>query len=193
MRYTERHGGVAVIKDKSKHKDAMEKLAKVEDMEEKNMDMDKLTTTEMMEHICDHLCKHPCNAKDQEELEDICAECKMGKYVCDILNTYNRQMQQTMSDYISKNALIEQLIEWANRNEMMGYLTSLDIVRECIGVVENQATVNEKEIIRKAFKRVVERLQEEQKGYICDEDDYCEGAYNAYRDVIQVVKGRGWD
>lgn len=34
MRYTERHGGVAVIKDKSKHKEAMEKLAKVEDVEE---------------------------------------------------------------------------------------------------------------------------------------------------------------
>ena len=34
MRYTERHGGVAVIKDKSKHKEAMEKLAKVEDAEE---------------------------------------------------------------------------------------------------------------------------------------------------------------
>ena len=34
MRYTERHGGVAVIKDKSKHKEAMEKLAKVEDEEE---------------------------------------------------------------------------------------------------------------------------------------------------------------
>ena len=34
MRYTERHGGVAVIKDKSKHKEAMEKLAKLEDAEE---------------------------------------------------------------------------------------------------------------------------------------------------------------
>lgn len=34
MKYTERHGGVAVIKDKSKHKEAMEKLAKVEDKED---------------------------------------------------------------------------------------------------------------------------------------------------------------
>ena len=34
MRYTEYHGGVAVIKDKNKHKEAMEKLAKVEDAEE---------------------------------------------------------------------------------------------------------------------------------------------------------------
>lgn len=52
-------------------------------------DMDKLAA-EMMEHICDNLCKHPCNANDQEELEDICAECKMGKFVCDILNAHNR-------------------------------------------------------------------------------------------------------
>lgn len=56
-------------------------------------DMDKLTT-EMMEHICDNLCKHPSQAKDQDELDWICADCKMGKFVCDILNTYNRQMQQ---------------------------------------------------------------------------------------------------
>lgn len=33
MRYTERHGGVAVIKDKSKHKEAMEKLAQFEEAE----------------------------------------------------------------------------------------------------------------------------------------------------------------
>lgn len=57
-------------------------------------DMDKLTT-EMMEHICDNLCKHP-NRVDitQEELDEVCDECKMGKFVCDILNTYNHQMQQ---------------------------------------------------------------------------------------------------
>jgi len=51
--------------------------------------MDK-TTTEMMEHICDNLCRHPEKATDQDALEDICAECKMGKYVCDILNQYNQ-------------------------------------------------------------------------------------------------------
>lgn len=56
-------------------------------------DMDKITT-EMMEHICDNLCKHPGNAKDQEELDNTCAECKMGKFVCDILNMYNHQTKQ---------------------------------------------------------------------------------------------------
>lgn len=52
-------------------------------------DMDKLTT-EMVEHICDNLCRHPRARQTQDELDDICAECKMGKFVCDILNTYNR-------------------------------------------------------------------------------------------------------
>lgn len=52
-------------------------------------DMDKLTTA-MMEHICDNLCMNPIRVgQTQDELEDICAECKMGKFICDILNTYN--------------------------------------------------------------------------------------------------------
>ena len=37
MRYTERHGDVAVIKDKSKHKEAMEKLAEYEDLEDQGL------------------------------------------------------------------------------------------------------------------------------------------------------------
>lgn len=46
-------------------------------------------TTEMMEHICDNLCKHPDHLSG-EALEDKCAECKMGRFVCDILNQYNK-------------------------------------------------------------------------------------------------------
>ena len=46
-------------------------------------------TTEMMEHICDNLCKHP-DQLSGERLEDKCAECKMGRFVCDILNQYNK-------------------------------------------------------------------------------------------------------
>lgn len=45
-------------------------------------------TTEMMEHICDNLCKYP-ERLSGEELEDKCAECKMGRFVCDILKLYN--------------------------------------------------------------------------------------------------------
>lgn len=92
MRYTEYHADKAVIKDKAFLPDAMEKLAKVEDLEEKNTDIDQITT-EMMEHICDNICKHPGNAKDQDELDWICADCKMGKFVCDILNAYNHYIR----------------------------------------------------------------------------------------------------
>ena len=90
MRFTEYHAGKAVIRDKSLLPEAMAKLAKVEELEEKNTDIDKITT-EVMEHICDNLCMHPIRVgQTQEELEDICTECRMGKFVCDILNTYNR-------------------------------------------------------------------------------------------------------
>ncbi|MFA9376250.1 MAG: hypothetical protein ACERKZ_05775 [Lachnotalea sp.] len=51
--------------------------------------MEKITT-EMMEYVCDNICKHPGNGENtgitQEDLEEICAECKMGKFVCDIMN-----------------------------------------------------------------------------------------------------------
>lgn len=85
-RLTTRHSGVAVIKDKSKHKEAMEKLANYEDVEEE-CDMEKITT-EFAEYICDKVCKYPCVC-DQETLDEYCAECKMGKFIIDILNGYN--------------------------------------------------------------------------------------------------------
>lgn len=46
-------------------------------------------TTEMMEHICDDLCRHP-DQLNRIELDDKCAECKMERFVCDILNQYNK-------------------------------------------------------------------------------------------------------
>lgn len=51
--------------------------------------MDRITTR-MMEHICDNLCKYP-DQLSEEELEDKCTtDCKMGKYVCAILNHHNK-------------------------------------------------------------------------------------------------------
>ena len=45
----------------------------------------------MMEHICDNLCVRPKRTDiAEEELKDICADCEMGQYVVDILNTYDR-------------------------------------------------------------------------------------------------------
>jgi hypothetical protein len=51
--------------------------------------MDRITTR-MMEHICDNLCKYP-DQLSEEELEDKCTtDCKIGKYVCAILNHHNK-------------------------------------------------------------------------------------------------------
>lgn len=50
--------------------------------------------TPMAEEICDHLCRFLWETERKEDLEDICAECKMGQYVCDILNTYNQEKQK---------------------------------------------------------------------------------------------------
>lgn len=66
-----------------------------------------------------------------------------------------------MSDYISKSALKDKLQALATSNEMMGYLTAFDVVQDCIGIVENQPTISETEILRKPFERVVERLEKE--------------------------------
>ncbi len=39
---------------------------------------------EMMEYVCDCLCKHRTGA-DQEELDEICCECEMGRFREEIL------------------------------------------------------------------------------------------------------------
>ena len=46
--------------------------------------------TLMMEHVCDHLCRFLWEIERKEDLEDICAECKMDKYTNDILNQYDK-------------------------------------------------------------------------------------------------------
>ena len=52
-------------------------------------DMEKIVAP-MMEHLCDPLCRFPWETERKEDLEDICAGCQMGQYVCDILNTYKQ-------------------------------------------------------------------------------------------------------
>lgn len=69
-------------------------------------------TTEMMEHICDNLCKYP-DQLSKKELEDKCAECKMGRFVCDILNQYNK-----VNDFANSQCakLLEQMRELKERD-----------------------------------------------------------------------------
>lgn len=42
-------------------------------------DLSKITT-EMLEHICDKLCIYPRTVTDQDELDGICAECRMEQF-----------------------------------------------------------------------------------------------------------------
>lgn len=51
--------------------------------------MDKITT-EFAEHICDNLCIYSHKNMGQDDLDEICDCCKMGQFICDILNEYNR-------------------------------------------------------------------------------------------------------
>lgn len=69
-------------------------------------------TTEMMEHICDDLCRHP-DQLSAMELEDKCAECKMGRFMCDILNQYNK-----VNDFANSQCakLLEQMHELKERD-----------------------------------------------------------------------------
>lgn len=69
-------------------------------------------TTEMMEHICDDLCRHP-DQLSAMELEDECAKCKMSRFVCDILNQYNKA-----NDFANSQCakLLEQMHELKERD-----------------------------------------------------------------------------
>ena len=104
-------------------------------------DMDKLTT-EMMEHICDNICMHPIRVgQTQDELDDICAECKMGKFVCDILNTYNHSRQA--SDDIDK--MLEEMNALKNHYRkccLVDYNEGAAVAtEECMAIVRKNRTI----------------------------------------------------
>lgn len=50
-------------------------------------EMDKVLE-KMMEHICDDICRFRKEVSTQEDLEAVCANCEMGKHICNILNCY---------------------------------------------------------------------------------------------------------
>lgn len=100
-------------------------------MEDQN-EMDQVLSP-MMEHICDNLCRFPKEVPDQDALEELCAECQMGKYVCLILNTYNAACQLQVAAEIVRSELLQKgdwyyaLIESIYRYlKKAGYITSWD-------------------------------------------------------------------
>ena len=56
----------------------------------------------MCEYVCDSICRHRADAgPDQERLDDICAECEMGDYVCHVLNEYERAKRRNGEESVS--------------------------------------------------------------------------------------------
>lgn len=101
-----------------------------------------------------------------------------------------------MSDYISKSALIKAVDEQVKGWGKQGIVPSLFSV---IAIVQNQPTVDEKEIIRKVFERVVERLEEQEKQYLRRKDEYEKNGNTreafrqfskscSYNNAIEIVK-----
>ena len=87
-----------------------------------------------------------------------------------------------MSDYISKSALIEALDDKVHPR-----VNAIDVFRRVMEVIENQPTLDEKEIIRKPMELILARL----KGIVVQrvawygmKDDICRGVDKA----IKIVK-----
>lgn len=59
------------------------------DLKREEMEMDELVQ-EMMGYFCDELCRHPRYGLSQEELDQACAQCRMGEFRQRILDEYNR-------------------------------------------------------------------------------------------------------
>ena len=101
-----------------------------------------------------------------------------------------------MSDYISKSdviKIIEKAIE--NSSDFLQHDTQIDIMFE----VQELPTLDEKEIIRNAFERVVARLEELRTRYFLtlantgnrENDVAYENVANVLNGVIAIVKEEG--
>ena len=97
-----------------------------------------------------------------------------------------------MSDYISKSdviKIIEKEIE--NSSDFLQHDTQIDIMFE----VQELPTVDEKEIIRKPFERVLERLEEKKQEYLegfrVHQDNELYGIACGFGDSIKICKEEG--
>lgn len=88
-----------------------------------------------------------------------------------------------MSDYISKSEAIDSIVQ----NVVITTEEGLDLRNEIVDLIKNQPTVDEKEIIRKVFERVLERLEEKKRSNDTESDREW-GKYIGYVDSIKIVK-----
>ena len=100
-----------------------------------------------------------------------------------------------MSDYKSKeetiNTIWKTFDSFADNPSNFELEETYAIRRFCFKLQEEmkaQPTLDEKEIIRKPFERVVERLNEEKDFFKYDELDYGVGSYKAFGKSIQIIK-----
>lgn len=49
-------------------------------------------TDDMMAYVCDRLCKYP-EALNETEFDDMCANCHMHAYVCNIINRHTTEKE----------------------------------------------------------------------------------------------------
>ena len=100
-----------------------------------------------------------------------------------------------MSDYTSKRALVDSIME----NVVITTEEGFELRGEIVDLIKNQPTLDEKEIIRKAFERFVERLEKHRKSHKTLEDyELFNGTYHAviqhemvveaYEKAIEIVK-----
>ena len=101
-----------------------------------------------------------------------------------------------MSDYISKSELVDSIM----KNVLITTEEGFELRGEIVDLIKNQPTLDEKEIIRKAFERVVERLEEceqryddvafaemNENGHTLD-FEYAKGKKNGVDEAIEIVK-----
>lgn len=69
MRYTEYHAGKAVIKDKKQLPEAMKKLARIEDREEK---CEQKSVIQIIQDVCEDICDNYCQYRDTADEECMC-------------------------------------------------------------------------------------------------------------------------
>ena len=91
-----------------------------------------------------------------------------------------------MSDYISKSEMIYKI---------RGVVPSSQDVDFIVRLIEEQPTLDETEIIRKAFERIVERLEEKKQEYLegfrVHQENELYGVACGFGDSIKICKEEG--
>lgn len=86
-----------------------------------------------------------------------------------------------MSDYISKESVIKLLCELHVDNIAVNGKRLTELIKEL-------PTLDEKEIIRKPFERVVKKIDDLDRHFDNGDFAICKDALVVYKDVIEIIK-----